>query len=115
MKFIWVTRGRNWGFRFLRTAGYEDPLPVYEEAFNGVESKGEAFLLKGATAVLRIPDPLDRRDAAGRLIPHEFVVFGDPGWGTFEEGRDALWPLVEEEFARVWGAPTPPPPPPQHS
>ena len=34
-EFIWATRGRTWGFRFLRTAGRVDPLKLYEAAFRG--------------------------------------------------------------------------------
>ncbi len=38
--FIWATRGRTWGFRFLRKGGYEDPLGVYEDAFSKVHYAG---------------------------------------------------------------------------
>ena len=37
MTLIWATRGRTWGFRFLRDGGLEDPLDTYEEAFAGIE------------------------------------------------------------------------------
>ena len=33
-RFIWATRGRTWGFRFLRRGGLEDPLGVYEATFS---------------------------------------------------------------------------------
>lgn len=112
MRFIWVTRGRDWGFRFLRTAGYADPLPVYESAFDGVERRGDAFARKDNAVVLRIDDPLGRKDAAGRLIPHEFVIFDDEGWDGFDETRDAVWPLVAQEFAQVWDSSEPPIPRP---
>ena len=41
MKLIWATRGRTWGFRFLRDGGFEDPLPVYDEAFSEVGDEPE--------------------------------------------------------------------------
>ena len=34
--FIWATRGRTWGFRFLRTGGLQDPLGTYEAIFSKI-------------------------------------------------------------------------------
>ena len=38
---------------------------------------------------LRFPDPAGRRDASGRTIPHDFVLFGDwaEGIESVDEGR----------------------------
>ncbi|MCG2620870.1 hypothetical protein LVY72_02955 [Arthrobacter sp. I2-34] len=59
---------------------------------------------------LRFPDPRERQDRAGRVIPHEFVVFGPEadGINSVEEGRQLVWPLVADEFKRVWELPEPP-------
>ena len=43
MSLIWATRGRTWGFRFLRNGGFEDPLAVYDDAFSGVGDQPEAW------------------------------------------------------------------------
>jgi hypothetical protein len=53
---------------------------------------------------------LGRRDASGRVIPHEFVVFGDLGdeIESVEDGLTHIWPLVAEAYARVWDAERPP-------
>ncbi len=104
MSFLWATRGRTWGFRFLRYGGLEDPLLAYDRVFSGVEDEPEACLRVGETVALRFPDPMGRKDIAGRVIPHEFVVFGPlaDDIDSVEEGRRQVWPWVEDEFAQVW-------------
>ena len=59
---------------------------------------------------LRFPDPSGRRDAAGRVIPHEFVVLGDiaEGINSVESGLRQIWPLVADAYERVWDAEDPP-------
>lgn len=117
MRFIWATRGRTWGFRFLRSGGFADPLPVYETAFAGVEEGPQAWQRVAATATseamvaLRFPDPLERRDRAGRVIPHDVVVFPPEAdeIGSVEDGLSLVWPQVADEFARIWEAAEPPP------
>ena len=102
--FIWATRGKNWGFRFLRTAGRANPLEIYEAAFSGVGDTTEAFRGTADTVAFRFLDPERRRDAAGRVIPHEFVLFPplSDGVGSVEEGLRLVWPLVSDDFARDW-------------
>jgi hypothetical protein len=107
--FIWATRGKNWGFRFLRTAGRSNPLEVYEAAFSGVEDTMEAFRVNAETIAFRFLDPEKRRDAAGRVIPHEFVLFPPlPGRvSSVDDGFRLVWPLVRDDFARDWEQPRP--------
>lgn len=114
MKFIWVTRGQTWGFRFLRTGGFPDPLPVYEQAFSNVDEETEVCCRVGEKLALRFPDPSGWKDRAGRIIPHEFVLFGSLAdqIKSVEDGRKLIWPLVAEEFAGIWDQPKPPPPNP---
>lgn len=110
MSLIWATRGRAWGFRFLQDGGFEDPLPVYETAFSGFEDRREAWRRVPKTGAfpemvaLRFPDPSGRRDQAGRVIPHDFVVLKPLAdeIGSVEDGRRLVWPLVADEFTRVW-------------
>ncbi|GAB3318850.1 hypothetical protein GCM10027451_38080 [Geodermatophilus aquaeductus] len=116
MSLIWATRGRNWGFRFLRNDTSGDPLVFYDTAFSGVEDAPETCRRVGGAGsqpemvALRFPDPEGRRDRAGRVIPHDFVVFdalvGDVD--SVEVGRQRIWPLVADEFARLWELPAPP-------
>lgn len=107
--FIWATRGKNWGFRFLRTAGWSDPLEVYEAAFSGVGDTTEAYQGNADTVAFRFLDPEKRRDAAGRVIPHEFVLFPplSAKVSSVEDGFHLVWPLVKDDFARDWEQPQP--------
>ena len=109
-ELIWATRGRSWGFRFLLDAGFEDPLPEYERAFRGCFDNPTAWRREGGNVALRFPDPLGRRDAAGRIIPQEFVAFGDLARDidSVAEGIQRLWPLVEHAYARIWDSDTAP-------
>ncbi|TFC16546.1 hypothetical protein [Cryobacterium glucosi] len=109
MSLIWATRGRTWGFRFLRDGGFPDPLPEYDRAFSGVEDVAEVWRRVAEVVVLRFPDPEGRQDLAGRVIPHEFVVFGPlaEGIDSVENGLRKVWPLVAAEYARVWNLPNP--------
>lgn len=107
---IWATRGRSWGFRFLLDAGLADPLETFERAFAGLEDDPEAWSRAAGQVALRFPDPLKRRDAAGRVIPHHFVVFGPlvQGIDSLEAGVEQIWPLVGAAYARVWDTDHPP-------
>lgn len=106
---IWATRGRSWGFRFLRDGGLDDPLPTYEAAFAGIGG-GIDILKRGTTHLaVRLADPEGRRDGAGRVIAHDFVVplAVATDIHTPEDGSRALWAPVAEEYARMWGAVSP--------
>ena len=111
MNFIWATRGKTWGFRFLRSGGIDDPLVLYDETFSDVGDQSEAWSRVDDMVALRFPDPQGRKDASGRVIPHEFVLIGP--WAadvsSVEDGRELIWPLVDAEFEAVWNKPEPPP------
>ncbi|WP_312180991.1 hypothetical protein [Arthrobacter sp.] len=101
MTLIWATRGRAWGFRFIHNGGAEDPLPVYNDVFSGFMDELELCRRVGERVALRFPDPLGRKDRAGRVIPHEFVVSGSLAEkiNSVEDGLRLVWPLVAEEYA----------------
>jgi hypothetical protein len=108
--YIWATRGRAWGFRFLRKGGLPNPLAVYEAAFSKVGDEPELWRRVGDKMVLRFPDPEGRRDAAGRVIPHNFVLLGGcvDGINSFEDAFQRIWHEVSQEFDRVWDKNEPP-------
>jgi hypothetical protein len=112
MSLIWATRGRTWGFRFLLDGGFEDPLLEYDTVFSAVGDEPEVCHRVGGRVALRFPDPLERKDMAGRLIPHDFVVSGPlaDGIDSVEDGLRQIWrrPEVADAFARVWDRPVPP-------
>lgn len=109
-RLIWATRGRSWGFRFLLTGGLSDPLPEYERIFANLGGTPTAWRRIAGNVALRFPDPLGRRDAAGRVIPHEFAVSGPltDAIGSVDDGLKQVWPLVARAYARVWDADDPP-------
>jgi len=107
--FIWATRGRRWGFRFLRDGGYRDPLPIYEAAFEGVAEQRSVARQVGDVFVLRFPDPEGRKDQAGRVISHDFVLPATAS-GALPATADAVrnaWEAVTAEYERIWDAETP--------
>lgn len=111
MRLIWATRGRDWGFQFRHTGGFADPLPEYDKVFSGLE--GTTFCRRVEDKVaLRFPDPEGRKDAAGRVIPHDFVVFPPEATqvATVEDGLGLVWSEVKDEYAEMWGVSKPPPP-----
>ena len=106
MSLIWATRGRSWGFRFLESGGHADPLPAYEAAFAGDDGPRTCHRA-GDTVAVRFPDPQGRRDAAGRVIPHEFVVTGELAARvqTVDDAIAIVWPRVEARYADIWDTP----------
>lgn len=109
-ELIWATRGHSWGFRFLFDAGFDDPLREYEQAFTGLSDAPTAWRRDGKRVALRFPDPEGRRDSSGRVIPHEFVLFGEvaDAIGSVDEGLEEIWPLVDRVYDRIWNADTAP-------
>lgn len=110
MSLIWATRGKSWGFRFLRSGGSADPLIDYEDVFSGLDNQSQAFRRLGDRVALRFTDPEARQDAAGRPIPHEFVLTGENARdvNSLEAGREKIWPLVADEYAQIWDQSSPP-------
>lgn len=110
MSLIWATRGRTWGFRFVRNAGVSDPLHAYESAFSGTEDDPEVCRRRGDTVAIRLRDPEGRKDQSGRVILHEIVVEGDPAEGvnSVQDGLEKVWPVVAGEYEQIYDSPVPP-------
>lgn len=101
MKLIWATRGLHWGFRFLDDGGFADPLPEYDAVFSAVGRESEACERVGDRVALRFPDPEGRVDSAGRVIPHEFVVFPPHADDirTLDDALRLVWGKVAADYA----------------
>lgn len=110
MTLIWATRGRGWGFRFLRDGGLDDPLAIYESVFSGLQGESAGFVRVGDRVGLRFPDPEGRTDRSGRRIPHDFVISGEMAeqLDSLGDGIRGIWPLVADRYAEVWDAQTAP-------
>ena len=112
MNFIWATRGRTWGFRFLRTGTATNPLQTFEAAFSAAAETPTVISEAAGSVAVRFPDPEGRQDRAGRVIPHEFVVL-PPDMDrirSVEDARAELWPEIAAVYATIWDTLTPPPP-----
>ena len=109
MSFIWATRGRTWGFQFLRSGGSADPLLDYEDVFSDAGDAVEGCWNKNDRVGLRFLDPRARKDRSGRVISHEFVLSGASvaGVKSVQDGLQLVWPQVEDEYADIWERPTP--------
>ncbi|MBF4573181.1 hypothetical protein ITJ64_11690 [Herbiconiux sp. VKM Ac-1786] len=109
MRLLWATRGRTWGFRFLRRGGLVDPLPEFSSAFANLDGARQTWNHVATTTALRFQDPNGRTDRAGRIIPHEFVIFDGAGKeiNSVEAGIELVWPLFEDEYARDYELPEP--------
>jgi hypothetical protein len=108
---IWATRGRTWGHRFLLDGGHTDPLPIYDEVFSHVADKRELCAEVGGRVALRLADPQGRKDLAGRIIVHEFVVFLPLATKvtTIDEGLQHIWnrPDIGDRYSEIWNVPDP--------
>lgn len=106
--YIWATRGRLWGFRFLRDGGFADPLPIYEAAFAGVADQRQVAKRVGGAIVLRFPDPKGRQDHARRVISHDFVIrsTGTSELPAIDDAARVAWESVSAEYDHLWDAPT---------
>lgn len=104
MRMIWATRGRTWGFKFLKDGGFADPLIPYETAFGSHMSEPQLWLPGKNSIALRFQDPLQRKDSAGRVISHDFVLFSPPSelMSTFEVAQQHIWKMVSQEYADMW-------------
>ncbi|HBR90009.1 MAG TPA: hypothetical protein DEA59_12215, partial [Microbacterium sp.] len=110
MNLIWATRGRTWGFRFLLDGGHPSPLATYESAFIGADNEVTLCRRSGGRIALRFPDPQGRTDAAGRTIPHDFVIMSPTvaAITSVDDGLREVWPVVADVYAGVWDSETPP-------
>ncbi len=111
---LWSSRGRDWGFQILQhpTIFECEWLDVYKEVF-GNSKDDEGFYLRTQVWIgkskkvecvgIRFLDPELRCDSAGRVIPHEFIVFGQSSL-ALEDNTDwvQLWPIVSEDYAILY-------------
>ena len=109
MKMLWATNGHTWGARFLLDGGFPDPLVEYQRVFSSLGSPDELCQQLPDCTALRFADPLGRQDRAGRVIFHEFVLYGELAQqvATVDDGVRFVWPKVADAFARIWEQPDP--------
>ncbi|MEW1962354.1 hypothetical protein AB0269_07845 [Microbacterium sp. NPDC077644] len=79
---------------------------------SGLGSASNGCVRVGEAVALRFHDPERRTDRSGRPIPHNFVLYDEltERVETVEDGLREVWPLVADDFARVWDLPRAPHP-----
>lgn len=110
---LWSSRGKDWGFRILQHPNFEyEWLDVYKEVFANSKDDERFYkrtqvkigLTKKEECVgIRFLDPELRCDSAGRIIPHEFIVFGQSSL-ALKDHTDwvQLWPIISEKYAKLY-------------
>jgi hypothetical protein len=111
---LWSTRGLDWGFSLVLVPKLkcQDWLRVRDAIFGGSSNDGDFFKrdsigLCGSReeyAAVRFLDPKGRKDRAGRVIPHEFVIFG-PSSNPFNDGatlKEAAWKQAESCYKEIF-------------
>lgn len=97
---IHASRGKNHGFMFLRQGGLSSTLGEYDRAgFSSTEAR-EFFKRYGTNnekVAARFPDPLGRKDFAGRTIPHEVIVPASMSHGihNIQDVIEKIWPHLK--------------------
>ena len=97
---IHATRGKDYGFRFIKKGGLPDPLQAYESAFSERPDAGLFNRLDDGRIALSFMDPQGRRDHAGRVIPHEVIIPKSMS-GDIKDHADAVakvWPELEKTY-----------------
>lgn len=108
---IHSSRGHSKGFHFLERGGLNNPLLERDIAKVSDSTPIGTFKRYGNNlekAFVSFHDPLGRRDAAGRVIPHEVFLpkhLAD-GVNTHEEAVKVAWPLLKDKFDAMYKATT---------
>ena len=111
---IWLTRGRDWGFRFLSMGPFSPELvdELYKKVFgeNGdgaKEAAGTITIAHGEQvyhyAAYRFYDQCHEwRDVAGRAIPHEMIVVHESARieCSAKELMDCVRPFYARQFVK---------------
>lgn len=94
----------------MLTGGLTDPLREYERTLAELLDPQAGCCRVAGKVGLRFPDPEGRRDASGRVIPHDFVLSGSLAEevGSVEDGVQRIWPLVADFYGRAWSSGAPP-------
>lgn len=113
---LWSTRGRDWGFRMLLLPqlSCSDWLDAHHRMFqeNTVTeeyqvNQGNIKLSSNLTVpyiALSFPDPEQRKDRAGRIIPHEIALLGEE-IQAFQDIRSAvneIWKTLSSTYAILY-------------
>lgn len=100
---IHTSRGKNKGFRFYQQGGTPDYFQLWSKHFEqaGGAAKNDMFeKLPNGMVAAAFPDPKGRKDAVGRVIPHEVIVpaYLTTGINTISDVVKHVWPMLEDAY-----------------
>ncbi|ASM62284.1 hypothetical protein SEA_NIGHTMARE_8 [Arthrobacter phage Nightmare] len=106
---IHATRGKERGFSLYKTGGLNSPLAEYDKAFDD-QQNSTVFKRYGDNnekVAVRFPDPDGRKDAAGRVIPHEIILPEalSKGVTNLDEAVAKVWPMVRDNVEARYNDP----------
>lgn len=98
-----TSRGKNKGFRFYQQGGTPDYFNLWSRHFeaHGFQREGDIFeKLPNGMVAAAFADPKGRKDAAGRVIPHQVLVPGylTKGINTLSDVVKEIWPMLEDAY-----------------
>lgn len=101
------SRGHSKGFHFLQRGGLDNPLKELERAGVGDSTPVGTFKRYGDNlekVYASFHDPLGRKDAAGRLIPHEVFLPESlaKGVNNHDEAVKKAWPLIKDTYDAMY-------------
>lgn len=104
---IHSARGRNVGFMFPQRGGLSDPLHEYNLGFGGDDHSHTFFRRYGDNlekVAVRFPDPLGRKDHAGRIIPHDVLLPESlaKGVSNANDAEKVAWPRIKDVFGALY-------------
>lgn len=113
---LWSTRGQNWGFRLLLLPELDcsDWLDARHSMFREGKSAEEYFFNQGDIRLssnltvpylaFSFPDPEQRKDRAGRIIPHEVALFGEEtkAFQDIQSAVDEIWKILSSNYAILY-------------
>ena len=104
-----AARGKNVGYRFVKSGGLDDALPEYTKAFGASErtSVGGLFKRYGENSekiAARFINPDGLKDAAGRVIPVDVIVpkHMASGINNMDDILAKVWPTIKKEFLATY-------------
>jgi len=105
-----ATRAKNKGFSMYEKGGLKDPLIEYTEAFGYDTPERHVFKRYGDNnekVAARFPDPLGRKDHAGRVIPHEVILPESLAKNVtnLDEAIAKVWPMIKDNVEAKYDPP----------
>ncbi|MFE4108475.1 hypothetical protein [Almyronema epifaneia] len=113
---LWSTRGHDWGFRMLLLPKLSctDWLDAHHRMFQDNTATEEYQVNQGnirlssnltvSYIALSFPDPEQRKDRSGRIIPHEVALLGEEinAFQDIQFAVNEIWKTLSSTYATLY-------------